>query len=89
MNAIFRRGNESVEWGNAFRTAAGGSGLAPGRSTRELMVLSQQGYTGTEAAADLLVNSHFVDARVHLFGKYGSEQWVRLGEFPIARALVQ
>ena len=88
VNAIFRRGNENAEWGNAFRTAVGSSGLAPGRTTRELMVLSQRGYTGTETAAALLVNSHFVDARVDLFGRYGSRPWARLGEYAIARMLV-
>jgi hypothetical protein len=33
-------------------------------------------------------NSHFVDATVDLFGKYGSTQWTRLGQYPIARQLI-
>ena len=33
-------------------------------------------------------NSRFVDARVGLLGKYGSTQWTRLGDYPIARQLI-
>ena len=36
----------------------------------------------------MLQNSHFVDAKVELFAKYGSEQWKRIGEYPIARRLL-
>jgi hypothetical protein len=88
VNAVFRRVNEDFEWGNAFRTAAGSAGLAPAASSSDLLLWSQKGYTGTEMATDMLVNSKFVDARVDLFGKYGSQGWTRLGEYPIARALV-
>jgi hypothetical protein len=37
----------------------------------------------------MLKNSQFVDARVQLFAKYGSIQWVRMGEFPIKRVLLE
>ena len=32
--------------------------------------------------------SQFVDAKVVLFAKYGSSQWMRIGEYPIARQLI-
>ena len=36
----------------------------------------------------MLKNSQFVDAKVDLFVKYGSTQWVKIGEYPIARQLI-
>ena len=36
----------------------------------------------------MLANTHFVDAKVELFAKYGSTQWVRLGSYPITRQLL-
>jgi hypothetical protein len=85
VNAVFHHGDDDDEWGNAFRRAAGSSGLAPGKTTGDIFMQSQRGYTGTEAAADMLVNSHFIDARVDLFGKYASAPWVKLGEYAITR----
>src|SRR5690242_13551495 len=44
VNALFRHGNDKDEWGSAFVTAAGSSGLAPGATTAPLILRSQQGY---------------------------------------------
>jgi hypothetical protein len=89
VNALFRRVTEPDEWGSAFVTAAGSSGLAPGGSTDLLTVRSQLGYTGADQSRqEMLKNSHFVDAKVDLFVKYASTQWVRIGEYPIARELI-
>ena len=88
VNAIFHRGGEEFEWGNDFRRASGSEGLAPGASTRDLVLASVQGYTGAQEPVALLSNSRFVDARVDLFGKYASTPWVKIGEFPIDRALI-
>jgi hypothetical protein len=89
INALFRRVTEQDEWGSAFVTAAGGEGLPPGATTDVLMIKSQLGYTGADQSRqEMLHNSHFVDAKVDLFAKYGSTQWTRIGEFPIKRELV-
>jgi hypothetical protein len=88
LNALFYRVNETDEWGSGFMTVAGSEGLAPGATTRTVTIRSQLGYTGTEARADMLRNSQFVDARVKLFAKYGSVQWVLLVESPISRQLL-
>jgi hypothetical protein len=88
VNALFRRVTEPDEWGSAFVTAAGSSGLTPGATTETLTVKSQLGYTGVDPRQEMLKNSHFVDAKVELFAKYGSTQWVRVGEYPIARELI-
>jgi hypothetical protein len=89
INALFRRVSENTEWGSGFMTAAGSQGLAPGATTDAITIKSQLGYTGSEQSRmEMLQNSHFVDAKVELFGKYGSTQWVRLGSFPITRQLL-
>jgi len=68
--------------------AAGSAGLLPGATTDTLTAKSQLGYTGVDPRQDMLKNTHFVDAKVELFAKYGSAQWVRVGEYPIARELI-
>ena len=89
VNALFRRVTEQDEWGSAFVTAAGSSGLPPGGRTETLMARSERGYTGADQSRqEMLKNTHFVDAKVELFAKYGSTQWVRVGEYPIARELI-
>ena len=63
-------------------------GLGAGATTKVLTIRSQLGYTSTDPRENMLHNSHFVDAKVELSAKYGSEQWVRIGEYPIARVLL-
>jgi hypothetical protein len=36
----------------------------------------------------MLKNSQFVDARVQVFAKHGGSQWMKLGEWQIARELL-
>jgi hypothetical protein len=89
INALFRRVNEDTEWGSGFLTVAGSQGLAPGATSDPITVKSQLGYTGSEQSRqEMLQNTHFVDAKVELFGKYASTQWVRLGSYPITRQLL-
>jgi hypothetical protein len=92
VNALFRRVTEPDEWGSGFlnvKGADGSDGLAQGASTDPLTIRSMLGYTGAEQSRqEMLRNSHFVDAKVDLFAKYGSTQWVRLGEYPITRQLL-
>jgi hypothetical protein len=89
VNAVFRRVNETEGWGDGFRSIAGSDGLAPGAATPALTIKAQLGYTGLEPADALLRNSRFVDAKVDVFAKYGSNQWARLGEYPVARQLLE
>jgi len=89
INSLFRRVTEPDEWGSGLLTAAGSDGLAPGATTPPLTVKSNLGYTGSDQTRqEMLRNSHFVDAKVELFAKYGSIQWVRIGDFPINRELL-
>ena len=88
VNAVFRRVNDTEGWGDGFRSVAGSGGLAPGAATPTLTIEAQLGYTGLDPADALLRNSQFVDAKVDVFAKYGSNQWARLGEYPVARQLL-
>jgi len=89
VNALFRRVTEKEEWGSGFLTAAGSDGLASGTTSESFTIRSQTGYTGSnQSREEMLSNSHFVDAEVELFAKYGSTQWKRIGVYPVTRRLV-
>jgi hypothetical protein len=89
INALFRRAGENTEWGSGFMTVVGSQGLAPGATSDPITIKSQLGYTGSDQSRqEMLQNSHFVDAKVELFGKYASTQWVLLGSYPITRQLL-
>jgi hypothetical protein len=90
INSLFRHGDDKEEWGSAFITAAGSTGLAPGATTPVLLLKSQNGYTGTDQTRqEMLQNSQFIDAKIQLFAKYGAIQWVRMGEHAIDRKLLE
>jgi hypothetical protein len=88
INAVFRRLNDKDEWGSAFIAVTKSDGLPPGATSQPITINSQLGYTGTDPRAQMLQNSQFVDAKVDLFAKYASLQWVRIGERPIERRLI-
>jgi hypothetical protein len=88
VNAVFKRIDQDLEWASGLLTAAGSDGLAPGAATNVLFVSSPLGYTGSESRFDLLKNSQFVDAKVEMFAKYAATKWVSVGEYAIARQLI-
>jgi hypothetical protein len=88
INAIFRRVGEAQVWGEHFVPAIGSDGLPSGSTGDPLVLRSPRGYTGSQSRLDMLKNREFVDAKVDVFGKHGSRQWVRIGEFPIDRHLL-
>jgi hypothetical protein len=89
VNVLFRRVTENTEWGSGFLTVAGSQGLAPGATSDPITIKSQLGYTGSDQSRqEMLQNSQFVDAKVEVFAKYGSTQWVKVGAFPITRQLM-
>ena len=87
-NVLFRRLNDPEEWGSGFVSVTRSDSLAPGATSRVVTINSQRGYTGTEGSATMLQNSRFVDAKVDLFAKYGSVQWVKIGERQIDRRVI-
>jgi hypothetical protein len=87
-NVLFRQVSNPEEWGSGFVSVTKGEALEPGATTQTITIDSQRGYTGTEMPDVMLNNSQFVDARVEIFAKYGSVQWVRIGERQIDRRLL-
>jgi hypothetical protein len=87
VNAVFRRDNEAQELGAQFRPVTSAEGLAPGSVSPAIEVKSNFGYKGTEPRAVMMQNSQFIDAKVEIFAKYGSQQWKRIAEYPIDRKL--
>jgi hypothetical protein len=88
INAIFRRVGETEMWGEHFGWAVSRDGLAPGDLTQELVMQSALGYTSDTPRLQMLQNSQFVDAKVELFLKQGSQVWAKLAEYPIQRQLL-
>ena len=89
VNALFRRVSENEEWGSGFKTVVGSEGLQSGATTPPIVIRSELGYTGSDQSRqEMLQNTHFVDAKMELFAKYASTQWVLIGTYPIERKLL-
>jgi hypothetical protein len=88
INAVFRRLGESEEWDAHFVRGIGPDGLAPGAKGGELVLRSERGYTGSQSRLQMLQNKEFVDAKVEIFGKHGSRNWVKIGDYTIDRQLL-
>ena len=88
LNAVIRRVGETEEWGGAFQKVIGTEPIPPGGTTKPIVLRSNLGYTGIEARAQMLKNSQFVDAHVQVFAKHGGNQWTKLGEWQIAREML-
>jgi len=88
LNCIFRRVGDPEEWSTALVRVVDTSGLAPGATSKPVVVRAPQGYTGLQPRTQLLDNKLFIDAKVEVFGKHGSSSWVKLGDFRIDRQLL-
>jgi hypothetical protein len=88
VNAVFRRVGETEMWGEHFGWAIPREPLAPGATTEPIVLRSQLGYTGEQPRMQMLQNKVFVDAKVEIFLKRGSQVWAKLAEFPVARQLL-
>jgi hypothetical protein len=88
INAIFKRNGETEMWGEHYGWAVQKDPLGPGAMTKELVLRSGLGYTGTEPRLQMLQNREFVDAKVEIFLRQGSRVWAKLAEFPISRQLL-
>ena len=88
VNAMFRPLKEDKEWGSRFQSVTGSEGLAPGATSELITLTSDHGAKGTDPRATIMKSQYFVDARVQLSAKYGSTQWVRIMETPVAHQFV-
>jgi hypothetical protein len=87
LNAVFRIVDDTEELGSRVVRATEGSQLEPGRTVGPFNLSSDLGYASPASRTQMLQHSQFRDAKVDLFIKHGSRQWVRLGEYRIARQL--
>jgi hypothetical protein len=88
INAVFRRVGEEQGWGEHFGWAVQRNPLPPGATTEALVLRSQLGYTGEQPRMQMLQNKEFVDAKVEIFLRQGSQVWAKLAEFQVARQLL-
>lgn len=88
INAIFRRVTEQEMWGEHYGWAVRKDALGPGQATDTIVLRSSLGYTGEQPRMQILQHSGFIDAKVELYLKKGSQVWAKLGEFPIERQLI-
>lgn len=88
VNAIFKRVGEKEMWGEYFGWAVAKQGLASGAETNLMVMHSGLGYTGVQPRMQMLQNKEFVDAKVEIFLKQGSNVWAKLAEYPIQRQLI-
>lgn len=86
--AIFRRVTEQEMWGEHYGWAVRKNALAPGASTEPIVMRSSLGYTGEQPRIQIMQHKDFVDAKVEIYLKKGSQVWAKLGEFPIERQLL-
>ncbi len=86
--AVFKRVGEQEMWGEHYGWAVRRDALAPGASSEAIVMRSQLGYTGEQPRIQILQHKDFVDAKVEIFLKKGSQVWAKLGEFPIERQLL-
>lgn len=90
INCIFKRLGDTEERSTVLLrgTTTGANDLAPGATTPTIVARATEGYAGPEPRATMLQNHLFVDFKVEIFGKSGSANWVKLGEYPITRQLL-
>jgi hypothetical protein len=88
INAIFRRVTEQEMWGEHYGWVVRSEELGPGQATEPIVLRSSLGYTGEQPRMQILQHSGFIDAKVELYLKKGSQVWAKLGEFPIERQLL-
>lgn len=88
LNSVFRVIGDEEELGSALVKGIGSDGLAPGATSETYVMRSALGYTGEQPRHEMLQHREFRDAKVELFAKHGSDQWVKIGEHRIARQLL-
>jgi hypothetical protein len=90
MIAKFSRIGETEEWGSApYVVAIGSDGLLPGQTGNPLVMKCDRGYTGEQPRAQLFEHSQFVDVHVELYAKHAAQNWTKLGDYKIARVLLE
>ena len=89
VQAVFRRVGEMEMWGEHFGWAIR-EPLAPGGTTEALVMHSNLGYTGDGVGrVQMLQHSQFLDAKVEVYLRQGSQTLTKLAEYPVQRQLLR
>lgn len=88
LNTLFMLLPEKEEWDATLNQGVLGDGLEAGASTTAITVRGKVGFTSPQPRAEMLQHRLFKDVDVRIFAKHGSTQWVRLGEYRVARQLL-
>ncbi len=83
--ATFRLAGSDDAWGSDFKfVTQGGKPLKAGQSLL-LEFKSEARYHSPEPPAAMFGNSHWKDARVEIYVRLSSSQWIKMAEGPVAR----
>lgn len=88
LNTLFVLLPENEEWDATLNQGVLGDGLQAGASTNAITVRGKVGFTSPQPRAEMLQHRLFKDVDVRIFAKHGSAQWIRLGEYRVARQLL-
>ena len=86
--AVFRAVNDERAWGEQLIRGIDADGLDAGVIGKTRVVRSPLGYTGRQPRAEMLKNKEFVDVKVNLLARHGSQTWAKIGEFAVERKLL-
>ena len=85
---VFRFIGETEELGSGLVVLRGDDALAPSATSKPITVRANWGFSGLQPRAQMLINSHFKDARVEVFAKFGAKPFVKIGEAQVVRQLL-
>jgi len=89
MLAKFSVVGDQQELGSGpYVRAIGPEGLAPGATGSPIVMKSNVGYTSEAPRAQMFTHSLFKDVHVEIFAKYAAQEWMKMGDYPIARQLL-
>jgi len=86
--SVFRYVGETEELGSSLVVLHGADALGPNVTSKPMTVRAVWGFTGQQPRAQMLMHREFKDARIEIFAKYGSGQFIRLTEVKIQRQLL-
>ncbi len=86
--SVFRFVGETEELGSSYIVLRGDEALGPSATSKPISIHATWGFTSPLTRAQMLVDHRFQDARVEVFAKHGSKDYVKLTEATIKRQLL-
>jgi hypothetical protein len=87
-NATFKRaGAEQVEWGSGFEQVAAAGKPIPIGESKVVVLIADSRYRAPGEPEEMFKNPEFKDAKVDLFLRLGSSQWVKMATVDVERRL--